>query len=81
MSLDEQMLFYDVERKEVRKNGESRVYTHVHLKDQFPVELTLYAAKMVSHTFTSSITGKPIENISQRIEFHKRTTISTSCRS
>jgi predicted HD phosphohydrolase len=64
MSLDEQMLFYDVERKEVRKNGESRIYTHVHLKDQFPVELTLYPAKMISHSFTSSITGKPIERAS-----------------
>lgn len=64
VSLDEQMLFYDVERKEVRKHGETRCYTHLHLKEQFPVELTLYPAKMVSHVFTSSITGKPIERVS-----------------
>lgn len=64
MTLDQQMLFYDVERKEVRKNGESRIFTHIHLKDQYPVELTLYPAKMVSHTFTSSITGKAIERVS-----------------
>jgi HD domain len=64
MQLDDQMLFYDVERKEVRKQGETRVYTHVHLKDQFPVELTVYPAKMIGHAFTSSITGKPIERAS-----------------
>lgn len=64
LGLDEQMLFYDVERKEVRKQGELRIYTHVHLKDQFPVELTLYPANMISHSFTSSITGKPIERAS-----------------
>lgn len=64
MCLDQQMLFYDVERKEVRKHDQTRVFTHIHLKDQFPVELTVYPAKMVSHTFTSSITGKPIERAS-----------------
>lgn len=62
--LDQQMLFYDVERKEVRKLGESRIFTHIHLKDQFPVELTVYPAKLVSHVFNSSITGKPIERAS-----------------
>lgn len=62
--LDESMIFYDVERKEVRKHGESRVYTHVHLKDQFAIELTVYPAKMYSHHFTSSITGKAIERAS-----------------
>ncbi len=59
---DEMMLFYEVERKEVRKHGETRVYTHIHVKDQFPVELTIYPAKMFHHTFTSSITGKAIES-------------------
>jgi len=63
-SLDEMLLFYDIERKEVRKDGQPRVYTHVHLKDQFPVELTVYPAKMYSHCFTSSITGKAIERAS-----------------
>lgn len=64
MLLDEQMLFYDIERKRVRKDGEERVYTHVHLKDEFPVELTIYAASLSSHVFKSSITGKPIERAS-----------------
>ncbi len=63
-SLDERMLFYDVERKRVRKDGEERVYTHIHLKDAFPVELTVYASNLVNHVFKSSITGKPIERAS-----------------
>jgi hypothetical protein len=58
------MLFYDVERKMVRKQGESRLFTHIHLKDSFPIELTVYAAKLSSHHFTSSITGKTIERAS-----------------
>lgn len=63
-ALDERMLFYDVQRKHVRKNGEDRVYTHIHLKDSFPVELTVYASNLVNQVFKSSITGKPIERAS-----------------
>ncbi len=62
--LDAQMLFYDVERKQVRKHDETRIYTHIHLKDSFPVELTVYASNLVNHVFKSSITGKPIERAS-----------------
>ncbi len=62
--LDDQMLFYDVQRKQVRKNDETRIYTHIHLKDSFPVELTVYASNLVNHVFKSSITGKPIERAS-----------------
>lgn len=64
MALDEQMLFYEVERKRVRKDGEERVYTHIHLKDAFPIELTVYVSSLVNHVFKSSITGKPIERVS-----------------
>lgn len=64
MQLDELMLFYDVERKEVRKQEQTRIYTHIHVRDQFPIELTIYPAKMIGHSFTSSITGKPIERAS-----------------
>ncbi len=62
--LDEQLLFYDVERKCVRKNGEERVFTHIHLRDEFPVELTVYIASLHRHVFKSSITGKAIERAS-----------------
>ena len=64
MALDEQQLFYEIERKRVRKDNEERVYTHIHLRDLFPVELTIYAADLVNHVFKSSITGKPIERAS-----------------
>lgn len=61
LALDQLMLFYDVERKQVRKHDELRTYTHIHLRDQFPVELTIYPASMSSTGFISSITGKPME--------------------
>jgi hypothetical protein len=64
LALDDQMLFYDVERKRVRKHGEERVFTHIHLRDAFPVELTVYAADLAHHVFKSSITGKAIERAS-----------------
>ncbi|MCR9295011.1 MAG: HD domain-containing protein [bacterium] len=64
MVLDEHMLFYDVERKRVRKDGEHTVYTHIHLKDMFPVEITVYASQLANHVFKSSITGKAIERAS-----------------
>ncbi|MFO1063484.1 MAG: HD domain-containing protein [Pirellulales bacterium] len=62
--LDEQMLFYDVERKRVRKHDEERVFTHIHLREAFPVELTIYAADLAHFVFKSSITGKAIERAS-----------------
>ncbi len=64
MALDENMLFYDVERKRVRKDGQEKTYTHIHLRDTFPIELTVYQASLHSHVFKSSITGKPIERAS-----------------
>ena len=55
---------FDVERKRVRKQGEERVFTHVHLQDRFPVELTVYAADKSHYVFKSSVTGKAIERAS-----------------
>src|SRR5204863_7215724 len=51
-------------RKKVRKHGEERIFTHVHLVDRFPYELTIYAADQAHFVFKSSITGKPIERAS-----------------
>ena len=62
--LDQDGLDYVVERKQVRKNGEERIYTHIHLTDNFPFELTLYAADQCHYAFKSSITGKAIERAS-----------------
>ncbi len=64
LALDEQMLFYDVEKKRVRKHGEERVFTHIHLRDLYPVELTVYASNMAHYVFKSSVTGKAIERAS-----------------
>jgi predicted nucleotidyltransferase len=62
--LDEEGLVYDVERKRVRKHDEERIFTHVHIQDRFPFELTIYDADKASYVFKSSITGKPIERAS-----------------
>ncbi|MHC4405012.1 MAG: HD domain-containing protein [Planctomycetota bacterium] len=63
-ALDAEGLSYEVERKRVRKQGEERSYTHVHVVDRFPVELTVYAGNMAHYVFKSSITGKAIERAS-----------------
>lgn len=53
-----------LERKRVRKHGEERIFTHLHIHDRFTVELTIYAADQASYVFKSSITGKAIERAS-----------------
>jgi predicted HD phosphohydrolase len=62
--LDQDGITYTVERKQVRNHGEERVFTHVHLVDTFPFELTLYPADQAHYVFKSSITGKGIERAS-----------------
>lgn len=55
---------FDVERKQVVKHGESRVFTHVHVYDRFNYELTVYAEDKAHYVFRSSVTGKAIERAS-----------------
>src|SRR6516164_10046450 len=55
---------YDLERKQVVKHGEARVFTHVHVHDRFNFELTVYPEDKAHYVFKSSITGKPIERAS-----------------
>src|SRR3954462_13183789 len=62
--LDQDGLDYTVERKQVRKHGEERIFTHVHLVDTCPFELTIYATDQAHYVFKSSITGKAIERAS-----------------
>src|SRR3954471_20233306 len=62
--LEEQQLRFCIERKRVVKHGEERVFTHIHVPDQFPFELTLYDADKVNYGFKSSITGRLIERAS-----------------
>ena len=63
-SLDAEGLDYDVERKRVRKLGEDRLFTHIHISGRFAVEITLYPPDKSSFVFTSSITGKAMERAS-----------------
>lgn len=64
--LDELGRIYDVERKQVRKHGQSSVYTHIHIRDEFPVELTLYPYRQARYVFKCSITGKAIKRASTK---------------
>jgi len=52
---------FDVERKQVLKHNEARVFTHIHVFDTFPIEITVYPEQKVHYVFKSSITGKAIE--------------------
>src|SRR5204863_5719731 len=55
---------FDLERKQVVKHGESRVFTHIHVHDRFNFELTVYPEDKAHYVFKSSITGKAIERAS-----------------
>lgn len=57
---------YQLERKLVRKAGENRTFTHIHVFDQFEFELTLYPEDQAHVVLRSSITGGPIERASIR---------------
>src|SRR6266478_5260276 len=57
---------FDVERKQVVKHNESRIFTHIHVYDRFNYELTVYAEDQAHYVFKSSITGKAIERASIR---------------
>lgn len=63
-ALDREGMQYDVERKRVRKHDEERIYTHIHVADRFPFELTVYASNLAHFVFKSSVTGQPIERAS-----------------
>ena len=64
--LEQEGFQYDVERKQVVKHGEARVFTHIHVYDRFNFELTVYAEDKAHYVFKSSITGKAIERASIR---------------
>ena len=64
--LDSHGIWYDVERKRVVKDGERNIYQHIHIKDRFEVELTVYPTNKTSFVFKSSITSKPIERATEK---------------
>ena len=53
-----------LQRKQIVKHNEARVFTHVHVHDRFDYELTIYAEDKAHYVFKSSITGKAIERAS-----------------
>jgi hypothetical protein len=57
---------FDLERKQVVKHDEARVFTHIHVHDRFSFELTVYAEDKAHYVFKSSITGKATERASIR---------------
>jgi predicted nucleotidyltransferase len=57
---------FELERKQVVKHGEARVFTHIHVHDRFNFELTVYPEDKAHYVFKSSITGKAIERASIR---------------
>ena len=63
-ALEAEGLVFDVEHKRVQKHGEERIFTHIHVQDRFPIEITLYAGNMANYGFKSSVTGKTIERAS-----------------
>jgi HD domain len=65
-TLQREGLQFDVERKQIVKFEETRVFTHVHIFDRFNFELTVYAENQAHYVFRSSVTGKPIERASIR---------------
>lgn len=62
--LEQEGYQYDMERKQVVKHGEARVFTHVHIHSRFNYELTVYPEDKAHYVFRSSITGKAIERAS-----------------
>src|SRR5438067_4672967 len=64
--LEREGMQFDVERKQVVKHDEARVFTHVHVHAWFNFELTIYAEDKAHYVFKSSITGKAIERASVR---------------
>ncbi len=63
-ALEREGVRYDIERKRVRKNGVEQTYTHIHIEDRFPFELTVYPSRQEPMVSKSSITGKPMARAS-----------------
>ncbi len=51
---------FTTECKRIEKDGQLRVFNHIHVADEFSIEITVYATGMLGHRFRSSIDGKPI---------------------
>jgi hypothetical protein len=65
-TLDFHGIPYDVQHKVVVKDGRSQRFRHVHVRDEYTFELTIYPVQQMSHVPTSSITGRAMERMSIR---------------
>ena len=63
-ALDQLDLAYQIERKRIRKADRQRIYTYLHVKADYPLELTVYPSELVKRHFKSSLTGKPMPRVS-----------------
>ncbi len=63
-ALDQLDLSYRIERKRIRKADRQRTYTYLHVKADYPLELTVYPSELVKRHFKSSLTGKPMPRVS-----------------
>lgn len=64
LTLEDEGVIFDLEHKEVRKHGETRIFHHAHIRDRYPIEVTIYPVRQVGYGFKSSITGKTMERAS-----------------
>ncbi len=55
---------HDLQRVSIVKHGVPMEFTHVHVADLFPLELTVYAPRELRHRPRSSTDGKPIVRLS-----------------
>src|SRR6516162_6316198 len=65
-TLEREGLQFDLERKQIVKHNEARVFTHIHVYNRFNFELTVYPEDRAHYVFRSSITGKAIKRASIR---------------
>ncbi len=63
--LRDEGLAFEQEAKRVRKQGNERVFHHIHIQADFPIELTIYTRDKLHFDFKSSITHKSIEKLEQ----------------
>jgi hypothetical protein len=54
---------HETQRVSILKHGKVMEFTHVHVADVFPLELTVYAPNELSHRPRSSTDGKPIVRV------------------
>ncbi|MFL5243782.1 MAG: HD domain-containing protein [Gemmataceae bacterium] len=64
--LEQEGYSFEVERKQIVKHNEARIFTHIHVFARFNFELTVYGENKAHYVFKSSITGKAIERASIR---------------